>query len=248
MTAHRCRAKDKRASEEAKSSALFLKTVTHDLRSPLGNIKGYAELIADGSLTEEKKTEALYLIAAEADRLAKLAGRLTDGKNAPLSFSVWDMSELLHTVVLTLTPKAAKRGISFAENGFSADKPYYVRADESAIREAVYNLCDNAVKYADENTAVTLTLGEKDGRIFCAVENRSSDFDPTELSKITSVGYRGKSGQNADGCGLGLYITRSLLSAHGAECALHADYADSDHILRFSFSLAKAEEYREDAT
>lgn len=239
--AHRIRRQSKRNAEREKENALFLKTVAHDLRSPLANIKGYAELIADGSLSEEKSTEALYLISAEASRLASLAGRLTDGRDAPLSLSVFDLSALFHANVLILTPKAARRGISFKEIGYDADTAFYVKADESAVREVVYNLCDNAVKYADENSTVSLSLRAEKNRIACSVENACADFDAAELEKIRSVGYRGRSGQKADGCGLGLYITDSLLRKHGEDCALAADYADG--VLRFSFSLPQAAEY-----
>ena len=224
-------------------TALFLKNTAHDLRSPLTNIKGYAELLTEETLPEEKREESLYLIASEAERLARLAGRLTEGKDAPLHFSVFDLSECLHTITLTLLPKAKKRGISFVEKNFSQEKPYYVNADREAVFEAAYNLCDNAVKYADENTPVTLSLCEKNGRILCDITNGCRTFDPQDSAKLFSVGYRGSSGQNVGGSGLGLSIAKRLLTAHGTECAPTFSY--SDGLCRFAFSLKKAEDYRE---
>ncbi len=237
------RKKDKRAYEKEENGKLFLRTVTHDLRSPLANIKGFAELLAAGTLSEEKSAEALALIASEADRLASVANRLTEGEDAPLSLSIFDLSECVHRLTLILDGKAKKRGVSFYEKGFSPDEPHYVRADERAIREVLYNLCDNAVKYADENTPVTVALSEDGGRVYASIENICRDFDPADSEKIFSAGYRGKSGTASVGSGLGLSIARSLLLRHGQECA--PVFSFENGVLRISFSLEKAPEYSE---
>ncbi len=237
------RKKDKRAYEKEENGKLFLRTVTHDLRSPLANIKGFAELLAAGTLSEEKSAEALALIASEADRLASVANRLTEGEDAPLSLSSFDLSECVHRLTLILDGKAKKRGVSFCEKGFSPDEPHYVRADERAIREVLYNLCDNAVKYADENTPVTVALSEDGGRVYASIENICRDFDPADGEKIFSAGYRGRSGTASIGSGLGLSIARSLLLRHGQECA--PVFSFENGVLRISFSLEKAPEYSE---
>ena len=227
----------------AKMRQDFFESASHELKTPITSIKGFAELLAAGTLSEEKSAEALALIASEADRLASVANRLTEGEDAPLSLSSFDLSECVHRLTLILDGKAKKRGVSFCEKGFSPDEPHYVRADERAIREVLYNLCDNAVKYADENTPVTVALSEDGGRVYASIENICRDFDPADGEKIFSAGYRGRSGTASVGSGLGLSIARSLLLRHGQECA--PVFSFENGVLRISFSLEKAPEYSE---
>lgn len=252
--------KDRHAKQIAEQNKLLLRTVAHDLRSPLGGIKGYADLLLSyeyerssgkrseqNAMTEEQRTQALFLIANEAERLARLTDRLTGeladeffdelcepekdsnkkskrankknvskasknakhlGKNGGFRaffghkrdenslscqsnksddmptqdtrFSVFDPGELAHTVVLTLSQKAARKQLSFRELGSGEDTPLYVYADREAVWEALYNLCDNAVKYSDEGETITLRFSCSDGGVQPQNAENSSEFSDSQ--------------------------------------------------------------------
>lgn len=210
----RAKGRNKPTLEKEKRGELFLKTVTHDLRSPLANIKGYADALCAGEIPEDRREESLCLISSEAERLAGLAGRLSAGENLSLSPSVFDLGSLLHLTVLSLTPKAGKKGVFFREEGYGPDEPVYVRADRQAIHEAIYNLCDNAVKYSDPGEAVTLRISREEGEIRCDMENICRDFQASDAEKLFQPGFRGVSGEKSPGMGLGLYISRQIFDAH----------------------------------
>lgn len=275
--------RDKRAKKSAERDRLLLRTVAHDLRSPLGGIKGYADWLLseqatspDGKIDaerDEKRQQALFLIACEAERLARLCDRLTSREFAESFFSdtddalpeissenkreIFDLGELAHTVTLVLAPKAARKKLSFVEIGSGEEMPLYVCADRDAVWEALYNLCDNAVKYSDENESIALRFervysdkcanntdqscnrtGDADENapnlVRLSIENTCRDFDPTDSASLFLPNYRGKTRNGGTGSGLGLYIAERLIRLQGGE-ALTFSY--DAPICRFSFGL-----------
>lgn len=217
-----------------KESSLFLSSAAHDLKSPLTNIKGYADAILSGDLNGTEKDDALSVISFESERLSKIAARLCidggfDEKNGKykLSMSVFGICDVLHYIGSLLEKKALRRNIEIIYS--FPEEEIYVFADKDAVIEVVYNLFDNALKYCDDGGKAELCASadcdSKKGVCTVAVRNTAPvDYDTkNEIPSYFNAGFRGKNSAASHGHGLGLYIARELINAHGKELKLSVE-------------------------
>lgn len=225
LVAHRIKAK-----KERKETELFLSTVAHDLRSPLTNVKGFADALLSGTIDGERKEQALAVISLEAARLASLSDRLCGG-DIEVNPGVFSICELLRSIFLSLERKIQQRGLELTFS-FGDDDEIYVRADKDIIHEALYNICDNAIKYSvGKEISVSVRL---DGAF--SVISVSNKTDDTSFSDYFTPGKRGNN--SGKGKGLGLYISEKLIRSSGS--ALTVKKADGE--ISFSFALPYEEE------
>lgn len=221
----------KRYRAYKKKTALLLRTAAHDIRSPLTNIKGYADAMRDGMFPPERVDSSLALISDEADRISRLCARLCD-ENAALSPAAFGICELC-AKCFVLLDGALKQKNADVEYNFPEDE-LYVFADKDAIHEAVYNILSNAVKYVTDGGKITV-LAETDGKdVKITVKNTYSGEIP-DNKKIFSAGYRAQSG--VVGQGLGLYVAQNIFKRHGK--ALEVLCRDGAFIVKFSLEQAQ---------
>ncbi len=196
--------------------------VSHDLRTPLTMIKGYAEMILDISGDNKEKREAnLRVIVDEADRLSDMVtdllevSRLQSG-NEDLTLRPLDLSELLAGILGRFTPIAERDGIRF-ETDICPEA--YVYADRGKIARVLYNLIANAVNHIgdDKWVAVSLTRQAEDGKLRFAVRDHGSGIAEEELPFIWKRYYKGRMGRMGMGSGLGLSIVHGFLQLHRAD-------------------------------
>lgn len=245
--------KSKELKRFRNENALFLSSAAHDLKSPLTNIKGYADAmlslspspsLSDNSDSSERNY-ALSVISFEAERLSKIAGRLSDGLGTEksrykLSMGVFGICDTLHYVGLLLEKKAGMRNIDIIYS-FSAEDEIYVFADKDAIIEVLYNLLDNAVKYSVDGEKIEITANPNLKRGLCTVTLRNTAYisydTKTDNTKYFKPGVRGAEQQTkTQGHGLGLYIARELINAHGKKLDLCVT-PQTDQTVNFNFSF-----------
>lgn len=224
---HLCR----KAAAERKRTKLFLSTTAHDLRSPLTNIKGFADLLLSGGQDGENSEKALSVISLEASRLASLTSRLVnDGEKIPVKQEIFGICELLRTIFLSLERKTLQKDIKVSFS-FDDEDEIYVRSDKSLVHEALFNICDNAVKYCEDgNIYVNVDVTEEKAAISVANKTADSDF-----SGCFKAGFRGNS--SVSGSGLGLYISKKLINSCGSDLSAEK----KGDMISFSFSLPHIE-------
>ena len=215
----------------------FLGTVAHDLRAPLAGIAGFADALLDGSVPPEKEKAVLSLISDEAHRLSRLVSSLLDvtrldaGARA-LAFTRFDVCELLRRALLSLEAPIDKKRLQVC---FS-DKVErcFIRADRDAVHEAAYNLLQNAVKYSPEGGTLRVEVLPDGEKCRVAVTN-DGEVAPDELPRLFDRYYRTSGAGKADetGVGLGLYIVKRLIEAHGETVSAES----SDGVCTFSFTM-----------
>lgn len=217
---------------KSKKTSLFLKTAAHDIRSPLTNIKGYADAIREGVFSKERVDSSLALISSESDRLARLCAGLSCGENAKLYPSVFGACDFLVSIMLLLDNTVNQKNVAVQYN--FPEQEVYVRADRDALYEAVYNVLSNAVKYVDDGGKITISAKETDTTVEISISNTFSGEVP-DKTKIFSAGYSlsAKSG----GQGLGLYVADRIFARHGKKLVFSCD-----EVCAFDFSLDKAQE------
>ena len=199
----------------------FTANVSHELKTPLTSISGYAEMIESGMAKDEDVKRFAATIHREAGRLLDLISdiiRLSrlDEDQTPVSRAPVDLHTIAQECIGTLTPSAEKRGIVLRLEGDST----IVHGEENSLWELVYNLIDNAIRYNRVNGTVTVTLNDHS----IAVGDTGIGIPPEHQERIFERFYRvDKSHSRATGgTGLGLSIVKHVAERHGAKISLES--------------------------
>ena len=213
----------------------FVSNVSHELRSPITSIRGFAEGMADGVIPAEEHPKYLRLVADESKRLSGLVNDLLalsrlERDDAKPELSVFDINEMLRRAIIRRMTDLEEKKIEIACE--PETDPCYVRADRDRIEQVVINLLDNAIKF----TGSSRVRGEKaevtvrDNGIGVAEEDREKIFD-----RFFTADRAHTSGK---GTGLGLSICRRIMEMHGQSLRL----LDTDVGAAFRFTLEYAGE------
>ena len=204
----------------------FSANVSHELKTPLTSISGFAELMSEGVVTGDKVQEFSKDIYKESQRLIALIddiiklSRLDEEAEEPQWENV-DLYGLSGEVLDSLRPVANKQGISLKLTG----SPITINGVYQLLSEMVYNLCDNAVKYNTAGGSVTVDVSEKDDEVFLSVADTGIGIPPEHQKRVFERFYRvDKShSQEIGGTGLGLSIVKHGAQHHGARVKLESE-------------------------
>jgi len=201
----------------------FLMSISHDLRTPLTSIRGYAEAVAEGAADdEESRRRAAEIIGAEARRLERLVADLLelarlDAREFSLHPGPVDVAEVARHAARALEPAAREAGLVLVVGGDAG--PLVAVADAERLAQVVANLVENALKYAGTTVEVAARGAPGDaggGIVEIGVADDGPGIDPEDLPRVFDRLYtsRRQPGRNV-GTGLGLAIVRELVSAMG---------------------------------
>ena len=201
----------------------FVSNVSHELRTPLTCIKGYAETLLEGALSEpELAMRWMKVIHEEAGRLERLIRDLLDlsmieAHQVEMHFDEVDLGALVHHTAAVLTPHGKTTGVTIEVD--MPENPPLWRADEDRLSQVVTNLVDNAIKYSPANGVVTIQVSFTRDHAEIAVVDRGTGIPEEELPRIFERFYRVEKGSAArfGGRGLGLSIAMHIVEAHGGE-------------------------------
>ena len=222
----------------------FIANISHDFRSPLTSIKGYAEAIKDGTIPYEIQGKYLNIILFETDRLANLTNDLLDlsnfeNKGVHLSFTDFDITKMLKQSAMTFEGKCSQKNLkirlSFPENTL------IVRADKGKIQQVVHNLIDNAIKFSHPDGIIYVSVMERKEKVLVSVRDTGIGIPKESISKVWERFYKTdlSRGKDKRGTGLGLSITKQIIAAHNENIKVSSTEGVGTE---FTFSLAKAEE------
>ena len=192
----------------------LLANVSHDLRTPLTMIKGYAELIQDMDGEENTNNDA-EIIIREADRLSLLVNDIlyySKLQSGAVKFEIEkiNMSSLAETTAEQFSAIGKTNGINITR---SIEPDKYVTADEKRIQQVLYNLISNAVAHTKKGKNICICVFEKNGIIRTEIHDAGSGISPEELPHIWERYFTSKKGGTN---GLGLAIVREILTLHNA--------------------------------
>lgn len=210
------------AREFARLKDEFVGLISHELRTPLSSILGYLELLRDDEEAPLSEEQLQYLGVAErnAHRLLRLVGDLlftaqVESGRFPLDIHDVDLGSVVSASLESVRPVAANAGVSLA--GEVPDRPLVVRGDPVRLGQAVDNLVSNAIKFTPEGGRVTVSLREDGEEAVIAVTDTGIGIPAVELSRLSQRFFRASTAtRNAvPGVGLGLTITKAIVTAHG---------------------------------
>ncbi len=214
----------------------LLANVSHDLRTPLTMIIGYAEAIRD--LPGEDTPENIQVIIDEAARLNQLVTDLLDlsklqAQSQPLDIQVFCLTDSVREALARLDKLASAAGYQVI---FRQDREVYVRADELRLSQVIYNLVGNAIAHTGEDRRVVVDQLTRPGFVRIQVTDSGPGVPPEERQLIWERYYKkSKNNRRPDmGSGLGLAIAKAALIQHGA---LYGVESGPDHGSIFWFEL-----------
>ena len=229
------------ASEDVQKK--FVANVSHDFRSPLTSIKGYLEAMIDGTIPPEMHEKYLKIVLNETERLTKLTNSLLtlnnlNTKGMVLEMSDFDINEIIRQVVASFEGTVTKKGIHI--NLVLTGEEMYVHADMSKIQQVLYNLLDNAIKFSDKDSEITIETTERNDKLFVSVKDNGIGIPKDSLNQIFDRFYKSdlSRGKDKKGTGLGLSITKEIIHSHGEKI----DVISTEGVgSEFIFSLAESD-------
>lgn len=220
----------------------FVANVSHDFRSPLTSIKGYVEAMADGTIPVEMQDKYLKIILFETERLTDLTKDLLtlnefDTKHLLLSKTEFDIQQLIKDTAASFEGTCTDKQITI--DLLFASRTLIVFADKRKIQQVLYNLLDNAIKFSEFDSSITIETTERGDKAFISVKDNGIGIPRQSLNKIWERFYKTdlSRGKDKKGTGLGLSIVKEIIQAHNENINVISTEGVGTE---FVFSLPKA--------
>ncbi|MBQ9493988.1 MAG: HAMP domain-containing histidine kinase [Oscillibacter sp.] len=216
----------------------FLSNLSHDLKTPLTTIAGYTDGILDGTIPAANERKYLEIISEESRRLSRMVRRMLDVNQFqtmdPLrSGQSFDLCESMRRVLISMEKRITDRKLDVEAD--IPDTSIFVLGDKDMMIQVLYNLLENAVKFARPESVLYFGVQSRENRAVVRVRNSGDTIPPEELPLLFERFHKTDKSRGADrdGVGLGLYIVKTILKRHREEIYV----TSSNGVTEFSFSL-----------
>ncbi len=221
----------------------FVANVSHELKTPMTTIAGYLDGMIDGTIPEEKHYYYMNLVSTEVRRLSRLVrnmldvSRLRDQGIPQDQLADFDICEAAGQALLSFEQRINRKHLNV-----DVDMPEFgvtVRALPDAVTQVLYNLMDNAVKFADEGGTLSVSVRPRGASAVVTVGNTGPTIPPEELPLIFDRFHKTDKSRSTDrdGAGLGLYIVKTIVLAHGED--IYVTSRDGKTEFTFTMPLCK---------
>lgn len=217
----------------------FIANISHELKTPMTTIAGYTDGILDGTIPPENERQYLQIISDESRRLSRMVRRMLDVSQLqamdPLrNGSHFDICESVRRVLISMEKKITDRNLDVDAD--IPEEPILVLGDNDMITQVIYNLLENAAKFARAGTALYLGVTMIDGKARVTVRNLGDTIPAEELPLLFERFHKSDKSrsEDKDGVGLGLYIVKTILEQHKEKINVTSE----NGVTTFSFSLA----------
>ena len=217
----------------------FIANISHELKTPMTTIAGYTDGILDGTIAPENERQYLQIISDESRRLSRLVRRMLDVSQLqamdPLKMgNHFDICESMRRVLISLEKKITDRDLDVDAD--IPEEPILVMGDNDLITQVIYNLLENATKFATPGSTLYLGVTPIDGKARVTVRNQGETISAQELPLLFERFHKSDKSrsEDKDGYGLGLYIVKTILEQHKEKISVTSE----DGVTAFSFSLA----------
>lgn len=199
----------------------FVNNFSHEFKTPIVSIAGFAKLLRRGKLTEEQKQEYLAIIEEESLRLAAMATNvmsLTKIENQTIltDLTTFNLSEQLRGCVLLLEEKWSRK-----ELDLDLEFPECtIRANEEMLKQVWINLLDNAIRYSPSHGEIKVRIAETPDTLAVTITNYGPDIPADKVDKIWGKFYQADESHSSEGNGIGLAVVKRVVQLHGGSAAV----------------------------
>lgn len=202
----------------------FINNFSHEVKTPIVSIAGFAKLIRKGDLSKQQKEEYLSVIEEESLRLSGLATNVlnltkVENQNILTNLTRYNLSEQLRLCILVLEEKWSAKNVEFKLDF----REHYLCADKELLDRVWINLIDNAVKFSPENSVVEINIKNDSGNIYVSVINSGAYISEDIRKRIFNKFYQADVSHNSSGYGLGLAIAKRVVDLHGGEINVNCE-------------------------
>ena len=227
----------------------FVANVSHDLRTPMTTISGFIDGILDGVIPPEQEKHYLQVVSEEIRRLSRLVTALLDvsrlqAGDRKFDMKPFDICEMGRLILISFEKKIDEKALDVE---FDCDEDrMFVLADRDAIHQILYNICDNAVKFASERGKLKMSFtwasadGNRRRKAVVKVYNEGQGIPAEDLPFVFERFYKSDKSRSLDktGVGLGMFISKTIIDAHGETISVASDYG---RYCEFTFTLARTD-------
>ena len=221
----------------------FTANVSHELKTPMTTIAGFADGILDGTIPKDQEDKYLVTIADETRRLSRLVRSMLDMSRVESTGEdltrrrEFDISDRIVSTMLSFEARANDKQLDVDLQ--LPEDPMLVLGDPDAITRVLYNLMDNAVKFAAPGSTLCVSLWKSEGKAYVSVRDHGETIPADDLPFIFDRFHKSDRSRSLDrdGVGLGLYLVKSILDAHGEDIAVTSRDGETEFV--FTLTLAK---------
>ena len=230
----------KEAAEAAnRAKSVFLANVSHELKTPLNAILGFAQLMESDNRIPKDQHKNIVIIIRAGDHLLSLINdvleicRIENGRTALVN-EAFDLLTLIQTIKEIIRTQAAAKGLTFITK-YSEDLPHFVMGDEHHLRQVLLHLLGNAIQYTDHGTVFLTVKLQSDQNIFFEVKDTGRGIAKEQQERIFEPFYQIEGdATKGEGTGLGLSLSQRFVDLMGGKLSLDSTLG---HGSIFSFSL-----------
>ena len=190
----------------------FINNVSHEIKTPVSSIEGFAKFLKDKNLTDEEREEYANIIIEEAKRLENLTGKILklsklNNQEIITNKQEIEVAEQIRKAISLLEPKWSKKDIKI---NVSLEEKTFL-GDEDLIFQVWVNIIDNAIKFSNEGGSIDIKVYEKDGNINVEIKDHGIGMKEEELEKVYDRFYQIDKSHSKEGSGLGLAIVKRIV-------------------------------------
>ena len=211
----------------------FVSNVSHEFKTPINAIEGYASLLQDSQLTDEQKNAYIDKIIFNTRRLSDLVGNIlllskVNNQTISLKASTFRLDEQVRQSILALESKWEKKEIEF---DIDLDEIEYT-GYENLLSHVWLNLIDNAVKFSPQNRQIRIRLKQLDGSVTFSIWDNGLPIPEADIDRIFNKFYQGDNSHASEGNGLGLALVRKIVAAaHGTINVTSSEDAGTEFVV-----------------
>ena len=196
----------------------FINNFSHEFKTPIISISGFAKILKNQELSQEEKQEYLDIIIRESSRLAELSTNilnLTRLENQTIlpGKNTYNVSEQIRLVIVLLEDKWSQKNI---EIDFDCDE-FYIHANEETLQQLWINLLDNSIKYSPERSKISIDIKKDGEHLFFTFADSGKGMSKEEVKYAFDRFYQGDVSHKTGGNGIGLPMAKKICELHGGE-------------------------------
>ncbi len=200
----------------------FVNNFSHEFKTPIISIEGFAKMLKDESLSQAERDEYLSIIISESHRLAELSTNILalnklENQTILSGQTTFNVSEQIRLCVVLLEKKWTEKNITF---DFEGDE-YDIYANENLLQQLWMNIIDNAIKYSHEKSEIKIRISRKSHHLHFIFEDRGKGMTEAEIKHAFDRFYQADLNHKTDGNGIGLPVAKKICELHGGEISIY---------------------------
>lgn len=201
---------------------VFISSIAHDLRTPLTSIKGFLTAISDGTIPVESYPKYMDIIQMEVNRIQRLITSMTEASSLsqvdPEKMEVFNVNEMIRDAVNNIENLLTDKNISVSVDlSTNKGEEMLVFGESQSLFRVFYNLLTNAVKFTPVDGVISISTQymKDEGKVYVSIEDSGCGIPDDKLDRVFESFYKVDPSRTESGFGLGLYICREIIHAHG---------------------------------